>query len=111
MKALHAKILASDGVVIAAPEYNFSITSALKNILDWISRVQPNPLEKKPVAIFSVTGGPSGGARSQHDLRKVLVFFNAFVMIKPEVFIGSNYLKFDKEANLNDEASKKTLEA
>ena len=88
MKALHAKILASDGVVIAAPEYNFSITSALKNILDWISRVQPNPLEKKPVAIFSVTGGPSGGARSQHDLRKVLVFFNAFVMIKPEVFMA-----------------------
>jgi hypothetical protein len=32
-------------------------------------------------------------------------------MIKPEVMIGSNYLKFDKEANLNDEPTKKSLEA
>jgi NAD(P)H-dependent FMN reductase len=68
-------------------------------------------LEKKSVAIFSVTGGPSGGARSQHDLRKKLVFFIAFVMIKPEVFIGSNYLKFHLQANLNNEALKKSLEA
>ena len=68
-------------------------------------------MDKKPVAIFSVTGGPSGGARSQHDLRKIFVFFNAFAMTKPEVMIGSNYLKFDKEANLNDEPTKKSLEA
>ncbi len=32
-------------------------------------------------------------------------------MTKPEVMIGSNYLKFDKEANLNDEPTKKSLEA
>ena len=68
-------------------------------------------MDKKPVAIFSVTGSASGGARSQHDLRKILVFFNAFVLIKPEVFIGANYTKFDKDANLNDEATKKALEA
>ena len=64
VKTVAAKITEADGVVIASPEYNYSITSALKNLLDWVSRVQPNPFDKKPVAVFSVTAGPSGGARS-----------------------------------------------
>ena len=95
VKTLHSKILEADGVVISSPEYNYSISSALKNLIDWVSRIQPGPFDKKPVAIFSVTAGPSGGARSQYDLRKIMVFLNGFVMQKPEVMIGSNYLKFD----------------
>ena len=109
VKGIYAKIIEADGVVIASPEYNYSVTSALKNLLDWMSRFQPNPLDKKPIAIFSVTGGPSGGARSQYDLRKMLVYFNALAMVKPEVMISSNYLKFDQDANLNDEPSKKQI--
>jgi chromate reductase, NAD(P)H dehydrogenase (quinone) len=95
--------------VIASPEYNYSISSALKNLIDWVSRVQPGVFDKKPVAIFSCTAGPSGGARSQYDLRKMLVFFNAYAMQKPEVMIASNYLKFDQESKLHDEATKKLI--
>jgi len=109
VKALYSKIKESDGVVIASPEYNYSISSALKNLIDWVSRIQPSPFDMKPVAIFSVTAGPSGGARSQYDLRKMMVFLNGFVLQKPEVMIGSNYLKFDEESNLKDEAPKKYL--
>ena len=64
VKSLHAKILAADAILIGSPEYNYSISSALKNLIDWVSRIQPNCFEKKPVAILSATGGPSGGARS-----------------------------------------------
>ena len=99
----------ADGIVIASPEYNYSISSALKNLIDWVSRVQPNAFLKKPIAIFSSTAGPSGGMRSQFDLRKIFVFFDALVMIKPEVSIAANYLKFDHETNLHDEPTKKAL--
>ena len=107
VKAIYSKIKEADGVVIASPEYNYSISSALKNLIDWVSRIQPGPFDKKPVAIFSVTAGPSGGARSQYDLRKMMVFLNGLVLQKPEVMINTNYQKFDKDANLTDEGAKK----
>ena len=109
VKTLAAKIKEADGVVISSPEYNYSISSALKNLIDWVSRVQPIPFDKKPVAVFSVTASASGGARSQYDLRKIMIYLNGFVMQKPEVMIGSNYLKFDQDGNLNDETSKKAI--
>ncbi len=58
------KIAAADAVYISTPEYNFSISSALKNVLDWLSRVNGNPFSNKPVAIASVSAGGSGGLRA-----------------------------------------------
>ena len=92
VKAIAAKIAEADGVYIACPEYNYSVPGVLKNLLDWISRIQPGVFNKKPVAIFSVAGGNPGGARAQYDLRKIFVYFNALVMVTPEVQIGANYL-------------------
>ncbi len=89
---------------IASPEYNYSISGVLKNLIDWISRIQPNVFDKKPIAIFSITAGPSGGARSQYDLRKIFVFLNGLVLAKPEVQIGANYAgKFNDKNELIDE--------
>jgi hypothetical protein len=62
-------IRAADGVIIITPEYNYSIPGALKNAIDWVSRLPDQPFKEKPVAIQSATGGPLGGARMQHHLR------------------------------------------
>jgi chromate reductase len=107
--ALKAKIKAADGILIVTPEYNFSIPGVLKNTLDWMSRPPEPPFGGKAVAIMGASPGPVGTARVQYDLRKVLVFLDAFCVNKPEVFISSCASKFDAQGNLTDEAGAKFI--
>ncbi|KQP12014.1 NADPH-dependent FMN reductase [Pseudorhodoferax sp. Leaf267] len=93
--ALRERIRAADAVLIATPEYNFSIPGGLKNLIDWLSRGEDQPFHEKPVAIVTASPGPLGGARVPYDLRKVLLFMNAMPLAKPEVFIGGAAAKFD----------------
>ncbi|MEJ8850638.1 NAD(P)H-dependent oxidoreductase [Variovorax rhizosphaerae] len=107
--ALRERIRRADGVVIATPEYNYSIPGMLKNAIDWISRGEDQPFSKKPVAILSATPGPRGGARVQYDLRKVLLYVNAMTLVKPEVFIGDAAAKFDAAGLCTDEATRRVV--
>ena len=100
-------IRAADGVIIVTPEYNFSIPGGLKNALDWVSRVQNQPFAGKPIALQSASPGPLGGGRVQYDLRRAMVFLDAFVLNKPEIFIGSCASKLDdKTGEIKDEATR-----
>jgi chromate reductase len=105
--ALRERIRRADGVLIVTPEYNFSIPGVLKNALDWVSRGDDQPFAFKPVSIMSASPGPVGGARVQYDLRKVLLFMNAMVLAKPEVFVGGVAGKFDANGNCTDETTRK----
>ncbi|MEJ8853630.1 NAD(P)H-dependent oxidoreductase [Variovorax robiniae] len=107
--ALRERIRRADGVVIATPEYNYSIPGMLKNAIDWISRGEDQPFSQKPVAILSVTPGPRGGARVQYDLRKVLLFVNAMTLVKPEVFIGDAAAKFDATGLCTDDPTRRVV--
>jgi chromate reductase, NAD(P)H dehydrogenase (quinone) len=107
VSALRERIRNADGVLIATAEYNFSIPGVLKNTLDWVSRGNDQPFAMKPVAIMSASPGPLGGARVQYDLRRVLLFMNAMVLAKPEVFIGMANTKFDANRQCIDEATRK----
>lgn len=104
---LKAKVRAADAVLIATPEYNFSIPGVLKNALDWASRPPEPPFDGKPVAIMGVAPGPVGTARVQYHLRQVLVFMNSFTVNKPEVFISHSNSKFNAAGDLTDEVSAK----
>lgn len=86
--AMGAAIKAADGVIIVTPEYNYSVPGALKNALDWLSRLPDTPLMGKPVAIQTGSPGLIGGARCQYHLRQVLVFLDAYVLNKPEVMVS-----------------------
>lgn len=103
--ALRTRVRAADAVLIATPEYNFSIPGGLKNVIDWLSRGEDQPLDGKPVAIVSASPGPLGGARVQYDLRKVLLFVNAMPLVKPEVFIGGAAGKFDAQTGACTDAT------
>jgi len=108
-------IRAADGVIFVTPEYNYTIPGALKNAVDWVSRMKDQPFKEKPVAIQSASPGPLGGGRMQYHMRTMLVFLNAFTFNTPEIFVGMVQSKFDDKGELKDEATKdfikKQLEA
>ena len=107
--ALKAKVRQADAVLIATPEYNFSIPGVLKNTLDWMSRPPEPPFAGKVVGIMGASPGPVGTARVQYDLRKVMVFMDAFTVNKPEVFINHCAGKFDARGQFTDEAGSKFI--
>ncbi len=111
VQRIRDRIARADGVLIATPEYNFSLPGMLKNLIDWLSRGSDQPLAHKPVAILSAATGPLGGARVQYDLRRVLLFVNAMVLVKPEVFIGGAQAKFDGQGRCTDEATRQFVTA
>ena len=86
--AMAETIQAADGVIVVTPEYNYSVPGALKNALDWLSRLTPQPFIGKPVAIQTASPGTIGGARCQYHLRQIFVFLDALVLNKPEVMVG-----------------------
>jgi chromate reductase len=104
---LRERIACADGVLVATPEYNFSIPGGLKNVIDWMSRGDDQPFANKPVAILSASPGPLGGARMQYDLRKVMLYLNAATLVKPEVFISGAAAKFDAQGRCIDETTRK----
>jgi len=100
-------IRAADGVIFNSPEYNFSIPGGLKNAIDWVSRVQNQPFADKPIAIQSASAGPLGGGRVQYDLRRAMVFLDAIVLNKPEIFIGAASTKVNEQTGeLTDETTR-----
>jgi len=105
--ALADAIRAADGVIFCTPEYNFSIPGGLKNAIDWVSRLQNQPFAGKPVALQSASPGAVGGARVQYDLRKAMMFLDAFTLNKPEIFIGNCASKFEeKTGEFKDETTR-----
>jgi len=109
VKRFRTEVAQADGVLIASPEYNFSVTAPLKNAIDWASRPPDQVWQDKPIAIFSATAGPVGGARVQYDLRRILGQIWGHVLPRPEVFIGNAASKFDAELRLTDETTRKFL--
>jgi chromate reductase len=107
--ALKAQVRAADAILLVTPEYNFSIPGVLKNTLDWLSRPPEPPVDGKVVAIMGAATGPVGTARVQYHLRQVMVFMNAFVVNKPEVFINHCAGKFNEQGELTDEATGKIV--
>jgi len=105
-----AKIKQADGLLIATPEYNYSVSGVLKNAIDWASRPpKDTPLPRKPVAIMGASVGVFGTARAQYDLRKICVCLNAFVLNRPELFIAKAQEKFDATGQLTDEETGKRI--
>lgn len=102
VQRLLAQMTEADALVLACPEYNYSIAPALKNAFDWASR-EPNcaPIAGKPAAIMGAGGG-MGTSRAQHHLRQVCVFLDLHPLNKPEIFANAFTGSFDADGNLTD---------
>lgn len=106
VEALRRRVAEADGVLIATPEYNYSVPGVLKNAIDWISRPPQPPFDGKPVAIMSASPSALGAARAQYHLRQSFVFMNGFVLNKPEVMITFAQSKFDADGKLTDQPTR-----
>jgi len=110
VKEFKAKIRAADAILIATPEYNYSIPGVLKNAIDWASRPYgDNSFEGKPIAITGASPGRIGTARAQYHLRQVLVFLNMHPINKPEVFVTLAHEKIDANGRLKDEETREII--
>ncbi|TWI74309.1 NAD(P)H-dependent FMN reductase [Desulfobotulus alkaliphilus] len=99
----------ADALLLACPEYNYSMAPALKNALDWASREPDNALLSGKTAAIMGAGGGMGTARAQYHLRQVCVFLNLHVLNAPEVFCNAFAGGFEDNGNLKDEKIQKQI--
>jgi chromate reductase len=105
-----ARIRAADAILIATPEYNYSISGVLKNAIDWASRPYgDNAFDRKPVGLMGASVGMLGTARAQYDLRRSFVFLNMFPLNQPEVMVPFAQDKVDGNGRLTDEKTRKKI--
>ena len=108
---INQKIMASDGVIIATPEYNHSIPSSLKSLLEWLS-YELHPLDGKPVMILGASIDAQGSSRAQLHLRQILDApgVNANVMPGYEFLLGHAQQAFDDNGQLSNQGTIDFLE-
>lgn len=108
-RAFKELLIATDGVLIASPEYNGSMTGALKNAIDWATRVEAGeePLvafKHKVCGLLSASPGGLGGIRGLLHLRPVLG--NIMMHVVPEQFcLAKAHEAFGDDGSLKDEGS------
>ncbi|MFJ5265723.1 NADPH-dependent FMN reductase [Streptomyces sp. NPDC088387] len=106
---LRHRITRADALLIATPEFNYSIPGVLKNALDWASTDWTGtaglPLHRKPVAIMGAAPTNFGSVRAQLALRQVFVWTDSDIVVKPEVIVFRAHERFDEAGNLTDETT------
>ena len=105
VERFRSEVAAADALIFAAPEYNFSVSGALKNALEWLSRPPNPPAFGKPCAILGASVSPLGTARGQFHLRHICVSLNMIPVNVPHVDITNAKTKFDAESRLIDQPS------
>ena len=104
--SLRERIDAADGLLIATPEYNYSVPGVLKNLIDWASRpADDSSLNGKPVAIMGASPSPFGTVRAQLSLRQSFLWTDSRVVAKPEVLVFDASSRFDDDLRLTDETT------
>lgn len=105
---LRRKVAEADALLLATPEYNFSISGVMKNAIDWLSRGgTSSPLYHKATGVLSSAGG-SGGSHALKHLRQALSHNRVRVLAEPEVRLrrGSRYFT---DGRLTDPATEAEL--
>jgi NAD(P)H-dependent FMN reductase len=111
-KAAEFKALLSEyqGVFIASPEYNSSVTPLLKNTIDWVTRVRAKGetgLEVYKTRVFAISGaspGYYGAMRSLLTLRQILVVGTGAMVIPQQLALPRAGDAFEEDGSLKDKA-------
>ena len=99
--ALRERLLANDAFLIASPEYNASMPGGLKNSIDWVSRMDPQPFDTRHALLMSASPSMAGGNRGLWALRMPLEHLGARVY--PDMFsLAQAHEAFDDGGGLAD---------
>ncbi|MFE0459133.1 NADPH-dependent FMN reductase [Kitasatospora sp. NPDC058965] len=106
--ALRARLEQCDAFIISSPEYNASVPGVLKNAIDWVSRVQPQPFKTKHALLVSASPSLVGGNRGLWALRVPLEHLGTRVY--PDMFSLANaHHAFTEDGDLADEGLRARL--
>jgi chromate reductase len=107
--ALRARVALADAVLVATPEYNHSLPSALKNAIDWLSRpLAESPFRGKDVAVVGASTGMFGAVWAQAEARKVLGAVGARV-VDAELPVVHADEQFAPDGSLTDASLREAL--
>ncbi len=107
---LRRAVQAADGIIVATPEYNYSIPGGLKNAFDWLSRPEgKNPTRNKPVAIIGASTSLTGTARAQAHLRQVAYYNAMHIFSGGEILVPRAQERFDGEGRLTDASTRERV--
>lgn len=105
------KIEQSDGVIISTPEYNYTIPTILKSLLEWLS-YELHPLKGKPILVLGASYSDQGSVNAQTHLKSILDSpgVDAYVVPGSEFLINNVKEKFDEDGFISDERTIDYLE-
>jgi NAD(P)H-dependent FMN reductase len=81
---LRDRLVGADAFIIASPEYNASMPGCLKNAIDWVSRIRPQPFNGRQGMLISASPSMAGGNRGLWSLRVPLEHLGA--RLYPDMF-------------------------
>lgn len=109
VRSLGSSIMSADALVISSPEYNGSISSPLKNTIDWVSRLKPVPWEEKPICMLGASPGYFGAIRALGHCRAPFDALGSYLY--PKTFALSKASEaFTPSGDLADLKTKEKLE-
>jgi len=106
---------AHHGLLVASPEYNSSVSAALKNAIDWVSRPAQGeaPLaafDGKVAALMAASPGALGGLRGLVTLRSILG--NIRVIVLPDqIAVMKAHEAFNEDGSMRDGKQQAAVEA
>jgi len=109
---LKARVMASDGLLLATPEYNNGIPGVFKNAIDWLTRPASDigPLfGGKPVAVLGASPGGFGTILAQDAWLPVLRTLGTRPWFEGRLMVSRAQSVFDAEGNLTDETTRQRL--
>lgn len=106
---LSARLQAADGFIISAPEYNASMPGVLKNVIDWVSRLRPQPFNGRQGLLLSASPSMVGGNRGLWALR--VPFEHLGARIYPDMFsLAQAHDALDDSGQFADERLRQRFE-
>jgi len=107
-----AQIVAANAILFVTPEHNRSLPTALKNVLDWVSRPYGKNLwAGKPAGVVGASVGAVGTAVAQAHLRAVLGYLDVPTLGQPEVYVRFTKDLIDDDSNVSNDGTRKFLQS